>query len=62
MLHMYTYTLQLNSFISSRPNADDDQPTSMIFVATGVAMLIALIIAATIFVYMKSRRSPSGNK
>lgn len=43
----------------SRPNADDDQPTSMIFVATGVAMLIAVITAATIFVYMKSRRSPS---
>lgn len=56
---MYTDTLQSNSFISSRPNEDDDQPTYMIFVATGAAMLIT---AAIIFVYVKSRRSSNGNK
>lgn len=49
-----------NQTNGSRPNADDAQPTYMymIFVATGAALLIATI-TATIFVYVKCRRSPS---
>lgn len=48
----------LNLRNGSLPNTDDAQPTYMIFVATGAAMLIAAV-TATIFIYVKCRRSPS---
>lgn len=48
-----------NQTNGSRPNEDDDQPTYMIFVATGAAMLIT---AAIIFVYVKCRRSSNESR